>query len=61
MSKRNLLNLVLFGVVAALVLVTVYEPGKKEAPANPRLTQLQKDSINKIHLKRSDKQDVTLE
>ena len=61
MTTRNLLNLVLLGIVIVLVLVVVYEPGKAPEKATPKLTALKKESVNKIFIKRTDKQDVQFE
>ena len=49
MSPRNLLNLVLLVVIAALVAVVVYEPGKKVPPV-VKLTALSKSAIHKIEI-----------
>ncbi|MFO7603888.1 MAG: DUF4340 domain-containing protein [Gammaproteobacteria bacterium] len=53
MNSRTLLNLVLLGIVALLVVLVVYEPGKEAEPQAPRLTALKKDSISKIDIQRS--------
>jgi hypothetical protein len=47
LSSRNLLNLVLLVVIGVLVVVVVYEPGKKVAPVI-KLTKLPKTAIHKI-------------
>ena len=60
MSKRNLLNLILLGIVAILILVVVYEPGVEEK-AKPRLATLDKTTINKITLERTGQRPLTLE
>lgn len=60
MSKRNLLNLVLFVFVTALILFIVFEPGKQKQFL-PLLTDLKADEISHITLKRSfDKQAIEL-
>lgn len=60
MSKRNLLNLILLGIVAVLVLVVVYEPGV-EKKTRPPLTTIDKKTINKITIQRTGQATVTLE
>lgn len=60
MSSRNLLNLVLLLVIAALVAVVVYEPGKKVTPV-VKLTPLSKSDINKIEISRIGAPKVVLE
>lgn len=51
MSSRNFLNLVLLIVVATLVLVVIYKPGKKVTPV-VKLTDLKRSAINKIEISR---------
>ena len=60
MSSRNLLNLVLLIVIAALVAVVVYEPGKKVTPV-VKLTPLSKSDVNKIEISRIGAPKVVLE
>lgn len=60
MSKRNLLNLILLGIVAVLVLVVVYEPGV-EKKTQPPLTSIVKATINKVTIERTGQPSVTLE
>ena len=60
MSKRNLLNLILLGIVAALVLVVVYEPGV-EKKTKTALAALDKSTIHKITIERTGQEKVTLE
>ena len=60
-SKRNLLNLVLLGIVIALVSVVVLEPGKAPKSEKILLTALKKDAVSKIHIKRVGKQDIQFE
>jgi hypothetical protein len=59
MSSRNLLNLVLLVVIAALVAVVVYEPGKKVPPVI-KLTTLTKSAITKIEITRPGNPKVVL-
>lgn len=61
MKSRNLLNLILLGIVVILVLVVVFEPGKKSKPPVHKLTTLNQDSISKIRIERTGKPDVALE
>jgi hypothetical protein len=49
MNTRWLLNLVLLGIVAVLVLLVAYEPGKQE-PAVTTLTELERGSIDSISI-----------
>jgi len=60
MSSRNLLNLVLLVVVAALVAVAVFKPGKK-APTITRLTSLSASAVHKITISRPGLEPVVLE
>ena len=60
MSRRNLINLVLLIIVAALVTVVVYEPGIKEERTH-KLTGLERSSINKITINRIGTLQVVLE
>jgi hypothetical protein len=60
MSKRNLLNLILLGIVAVLVLVVVYEPGVEKKTKTP-LATIDKSTINKITIERTGQEQVTLE
>lgn len=52
MSKNNLLNLGLLIFILALVVIVVYEPGKKEAITPPPLTNLESNSIYSIKINR---------
>lgn len=52
MSKRNLLNLVLLIFILALVMLVIYEPGKKVAITPPTLTSLDSKDINHIKINR---------
>ena len=49
MSSRNLLNLILLVVIAVLVAVVVYKPGKQVPPV-VKLTSLSKAAIHKIEI-----------
>jgi hypothetical protein len=60
MSSRNLLNLVLLVVVAALVAVAVFKPGKKTPPVT-RLTSLSASAVHKITISRPGAEQVVLE
>lgn len=61
MSSRNLLNLVLLVIVAALVAVAVWEPGKKTPPPPVKLTALSKSAVHKISISRPGAPKVVLE
>lgn len=60
MSSRNLLNLVLLVVVAALVAVVIIDPGKKVVPVI-RLSSLSKSDVHKIEIVRPGAKTVVLE
>ena len=60
MSSRNLLNLVLLVVVAALVAIVVFKPGKKTPPVT-RLTSLSASSVTKISISRPGAEQIILE
>jgi len=60
MSSRNLLNLILLIVIAVLVAVVIYEPGKKVAPV-VKLTDLSKSAINKIEISHIGAKKIVLE
>jgi hypothetical protein len=60
MSRRNLLNLGLLILVAALVLVTVYEPGK-QPPPTVKLTNLNKKDIHRIKIERPQGDTIVLQ
>ena len=53
MSSRNLLNLVLLVVVAALVAVVIIKPGKQVTPV-VKLTDLSQSAITRIEIRRND-------
>ena len=61
MTSRNLLNLVLLGIVAVLVLVVVFEPGKEPDKDKIKLTALVKDAVKKIQIQRVGKEDIQFE
>ncbi len=61
MSSRTLLNLVLLGIVIALIAVAVYEPGKAPTPALPKLTALTPADITRIRIERYDDAHIKLE
>ncbi len=60
MRSQLLLNLVLLGLVLALVLFAVYQPGKPPLSKPFRLTQASQDTINKIRIARKHQEDVVL-
>ena len=59
MSSRNLLNLLLLAVIAILVLFVIYEPGVEKQPEKI-LRSVDKNTINKITIKRLATKDVVL-
>lgn len=58
MTTRNLLNLSLLGIFIVLVSVVVFEPGKAPEKEKVKLTDLKKDTVSKIHIKRTGKKDI---
>ena len=50
MSKRNLLNLILFVTIILLVVLVVYEPGKDKPITPTMLTTLNVDDVNEIKI-----------
>jgi hypothetical protein len=60
MSSRNLLNLILLVVIAALVAVLVFKPGKKIEPII-KLTNLSKTAITKIEISHIGAPKIVLE
>lgn len=60
MSTRNLINLLLLVVVAVLIAVVVYEPGKQVKPAI-KLTELQRTAVDKIAINRLGTPAIVLE
>jgi len=60
MASRLWLNLALLLLLGILLLVVVYEPGKKVEPPPTRLTQLTPETVNHVHLKRVTGNDVEL-
>lgn len=52
MSKRNLLNLILFSFILGLVALVVYEPGKEKPITPPTLTNLKSEDIHHIKINR---------
>lgn len=60
MSSRNILNLVLLAVIAVLIAVVVYEPGKDVKP-NIKLTDLNRTAITKITITRIGTSQIVLE
>jgi len=53
MSKRNLLNLSLFIFTLALVILVIYEPGKKTPKTIPKLTALEVNDVHSIKIIRT--------
>ncbi len=61
MSKRNLLNLGLLLLIGALVLLVIYEPGIEAPKENPRLIEIGRDAVKRIHIERQGQETVTVE
>lgn len=51
MTSRNLLNLALLIILAGLLALAVYEPGKKEKPVAKAITELELGAINQVRIK----------
>jgi len=60
MASRLWLNLALLLLIAILVIIVIYEPGKESIPAPTRLTQLTAATITHIHIERATGKDVEL-
>jgi len=60
MSKRNLLNLILFVFVVLLVALAIFEPGKKTAIAPNTLTKLKTDDIQHIRITKPNEPAIEL-
>lgn len=61
MSSRNLLNLVLFGIVLVLIVIVVVEPGKTPETTLTTLTTLKQDDISHILIQRDTGIDIELQ
>ena len=60
MTSRLWLNLALLLLLGILLLVVVYEPGKKVEPPPTKLTQLTPETVTHVHLKRATGKDIEL-
>jgi len=60
MSKRNLLNLILFVFVALLITLVIFEPGKETAITPNTLTKLKTDDIQHIRITRPNEPAIEL-
>ena len=60
MAARLWLNLALLLLVAVLVVLVIYEPGKQPAPTPVSLTPLKAATISHIHIKRVTGKDIEL-
>jgi len=60
MSKRNLLNLILFVFVTILVTLVIFEPGKETAIAPNTLTKLKTENIQHIRIARPNEPVIEL-
>lgn len=61
MNSRNRLNLGLLVVVAVLVVIAVFEPGKQAPPAKPHLLKLDRTTITSLAIKPRGKAPTRLE
>lgn len=61
MTSRTLLNLFLILITATLVLVIIYRPGIAPETPLPNLTGIDPQSVDEIHIKRTGRDDLTLE
>lgn len=61
MTTRGILNLILLLGVAALALVTIYQPGIKPPPAPIKLTTVLPEQIKHIQIESAGKPTLTLE
>lgn len=52
MNRRLTLNLVLAGVIIALALVVIFEPGKEKTPEQPKITLLPVEAVTRIEVER---------
>ena len=53
MSKRNLVNLILFAIIVILMALVLYEPGKDKSITPPTLTNLKNSNIQNIKITRA--------
>ncbi|UCH52790.1 MAG: hypothetical protein JSW09_09340 [Pseudomonadota bacterium] len=61
LKKRWWVNLALLALVATLVLLVVFEPGKKQPESLPKLTNVSTDMVVRVRLLRPGLEDITLE
>lgn len=61
LKKRWWVNLALLALVATLVLLVVFEPGKKQPDSLPKLTNVSTDMVVRVRLLRPGLEDITLE
>jgi hypothetical protein len=60
-SSRNLLNLVLLLMLAGLLALAIYEPGKPDKPIAKAITELDPAAINSVRIERPGQATVVLE
>ena len=60
MTSRTLLNLVLALSLAGLIALAIYEPGKDNKPAVAALTQLDPETIQRIHIQSTGQPGIEL-
>jgi len=60
MQTRTLLNLGLLGVIAILIAIVIYEPGKQAIPSKPKLTAISKAQVTSLRIHRPDQPDIVL-
>ena len=58
MRNPWILNLLLVALVATLVLVVVFKPGKQDQPGGKPLTALDTDAITRLRLKRPQDEEI---
>ncbi|HEY0719629.1 MAG TPA: DUF4340 domain-containing protein [Gammaproteobacteria bacterium] len=61
LASRTWLNLALLIIVALLLLLAIYEPGKEQPPAEPALVALNSDGISTLRIERADAPTLVLE
>jgi len=61
MSRRNLLNLGLLGLVIALLALAIFEPGRDRQPAPVPLFTLKPEQVDTIRIKRPEHEDLALQ
>jgi hypothetical protein len=60
MSRGNLVNLGLLVFIGILALLALYEPGIDAPPEKPRLLDIEREAVNRIHIERNGQKSITL-